>query len=250
MPQNFSAGDLVATPLPSINVPVAKSNSTAPGVQFGAHNAGFVWVAPPTGTKAGMTLCVTLRVKYDQDLRRRVEAYQRVAHGGAGPSAENAENASFQASGPVPQPASTCASVTDAHNSSASEEEQSSSADDSSDSANENEDQGNAAAQRRLVVTNQDTVSSSKGIAKTAASRTASASDGVAEFASSYLRAANMSELVNMRASFRKDSGRKTKVRRPRQRQQQRSELLGGGQSRHASGSLKGGFAPSEWGRT
>lgn len=248
MPQSFNTGDLVATPLPSINVPVAKSNSTAASVQFGSHNTGFVWVAPPTGTKAGMTLCVTLRVKYDQDLRRRVEAYQKFAQGGAGSSADKP---SFRASAlPASQPGSISASVTDKQNSSASEEEQSSSEYDSSDGENENENQeGSAAAQRHLVVTNQSAASSSTGIVKAAASRTSSASDGVAAFTSSYLRAANMSELVNMRASFRNGSGRRTKMQRQRQQQDQRSELLGASQTRHASGSLKGGFAPSEWGR-
>ena len=217
VPQTFTTGDLVATPLPSIT-----------------HNAaqycGFVWVAPPAGTRAGMTLCVTIRVKYDQDLRRRVEAYKRVTQPGAGP-------------------ASVSASVIAAQNRSKSEEDESSTEDDSSYSDNESESRGDAAAQQRAEAKDSSPATSG-GVSETpaGASRTASA----AAFVSSYLEAANMSDLVSMRASFRNGRGAparqstKTRAAAASQRQPPRQqELLGGGQHRHGKGSLVGGFAPS-----
>ena len=187
-----------------------------------------------------MTLCVVLRVKYDRDLARRVELYKGLAQGGLSPKVRASQAAMLV----TPMPASTSTSAMTVQDESGSEDEQSSTEEDSSDAENERQNCGDDGAQEQSVQLDPVPVE------RPAASKTVSADDGVAAFASSYLRAANISDLVNMHASLSTStSGNDAKVRRQQRRQQrqQQQSLLGGGRNRHASGSLVGGFAPSEW---
>lgn len=246
MPQTFSPGDLVATPLPPINAIAAKSESTK-DVKFAGHNVGFVWVAPPIGTKPGMTLCVALRVTYDCELAHRVEAYRT----------------KLKCKGPIPQTADACrssvvpallsapisTSVMSAQHTSEYEEDLSSTDTDSTDDENETESCRDATSRRPVVKTHPDAA-----LPPTAPVST-TLDIGVVAFASNYLRTANISQLANIRASVdttSENSARNaTEVSRQRQQHQRQLQpaLLGGGRNRHASGSLVGGFAPSEWKR-
>ena len=263
VPATFNTGDLVATPLPAIG---AAAKPLGGGVTCAPHNAGFVWVAPPKGTKAGMTLCVALRVKHDHDLARRVVSWKRHVQGdGTGRVATEVALAP-----PAIDAQSRVVDTTESSDGSSSSEEES----------DGNEVEGLITLGQQLGVPAADAPSNfankktaraataasqpaATGSPPAAAASAAAASNGAAAaaFASNYLRTANMSELFNMRASMtsltESTSPSRAANRRQQQKQPQRggggatrgvaAAQLGGGGLRRAGGSLVGGFAPSEW---
>ena len=291
VPHTFNVGDLVATPLPSIALSQpAKGVTTGAktgGVKFAAHNAGFVWVAPPTGTKAGMTLCVALRVKYDDALARRVLAYKRHtqpqqpdvhAAGASVAGAAGAAGASGASGQVVALASSPPGSAAAEQGGLSQEEEEEESSESESESEDDSDDDDSAIQRKRTESESKDAASKRSGgnqraeiLAGSNAAAAAAAGGGsagaAASFATNYLRNANMSELFNMHASFSNGHGngdgvsggadnggaaarngqRDTRRRQQQQQQQQQQPLLGGGRHRHATGSLVGGFAPSEW---